>query len=200
MFNILEKFHIAELLIKKGADVNIASKKFKQTPLHRAATYGIFVFSSYEQIDSLSFYHFYIILGHEKIVHLLIEHGADVNAVDDPDGDTVMFYAAYSSNWLIISRWITKIIVKFGSDLSHLDNENLVNLLIRNGAHVNVANKNGETPLYLAVMHGDAKLIKKLIKAGADATALDADDWSALHFATENGNIKVWCSNRVHSD
>ena len=44
----------------------------------------------------------------------------------------------------------------------------IINLLIENGANVNVANKNGVTPLTISVKSGKADILKNLIAQGAD--------------------------------
>ena len=43
--------------------------------------------------------------------------------------------------------------------------------LIRAGADVKAANRYGVTPLSLACINGNAAMIEKLLKAGADANA-----------------------------
>ena len=44
----------------------------------------------------------------------------------------------------------------------------MADLLIRAGANVSAANREGVTPLQLAAMNGNAAMIDRLIKAGAD--------------------------------
>ncbi len=65
--------------------------------------------------------------GQDQAVDLLIQRGADVNAVD-PEGGSAILVAAF---------------------LGHVK---IVDLLIQNGANVNAANKRGETPLDVAVI------------------------------------------------
>lgn len=46
----------------------------------------------------------------------------------------------------------------------------------------NYKDKNGVTPLMLAVRFGDVRLVMKLLKSGADPNAQDVCGWSALHY------------------
>src|SRR5215813_9604973 len=76
-------------------------------------------------------------------VRSLLQKKADVNA-PQVDGTTALHWAVR------------------GDDLETAD------LLIRAGANVTTANREGVTPLQLAAINGTAPMIEKLIKAGAD--------------------------------
>ncbi|MDO5465374.1 MAG: ankyrin repeat domain-containing protein, partial [Akkermansia sp.] len=65
----------------------------------------------------------------------------------------------------------------------------LLALLIAAGADVNAANKNGETPLYLAAYNGRTECVKLLLAApGIDVNKADKDDWTPLYGAASNGH------------
>jgi ankyrin repeat protein len=87
-------------------------------------------------------------------VRLMLDHGADVNAVD-PSGRTALIYAA-------------------ASDLLSVD---VVKLLIERGANVNAKSQHpqsgdsGLTPLDLAKLLGDTPVVDALLKAGAVSSA-----------------------------
>jgi ankyrin repeat protein len=66
----MDHIDIVQLLIEKGADVNITTRTDCRTPLHISCC-----------------------MGHTKIVQLLIEEGADVN-VKDGDGNTPLQVAS----------------------------------------------------------------------------------------------------------
>jgi ankyrin repeat protein len=91
--------------------------------------------------------------GDVNAVRLMLDHGADVNAVD-PFGRTPLMYAAES-------------------DLLPLDE---VKLLIERGAGVNAKNAHpkagdtGLTPLDIAKLHGETPVVQWLIKSGAKGT------------------------------
>ena len=82
----------------------------------------------------------------KQAVRSLLQKKADVNAAQT-DGTTALHWAV---------RW---------DDLETAD------LLIRAGANVSVATRAGATPLQLAAINGNAAIIEKLIKAGADPNA-----------------------------
>ncbi|KAL3859903.1 hypothetical protein ACJMK2_010087 [Sinanodonta woodiana] len=56
---------------------------------------------------------------------------------------------------------------------------------------VNKRNERGETPLHLAAIKGDVKMIKKLIKAGADVNVADFAGWTPLHEACNHGFLST---------
>ncbi len=85
-----------------------------------------------------------------KLVQLLLQHGADVNA-PDPTGRTALMYAAVS-------------------DVLPVEQ---IKMLIEKGADVNAKSQHsqsgdtGRTPLDIAKFHGDTEVVGLLLKAGA---------------------------------
>ena len=66
----------------------------------------------------------------------------------------------------------------------------LTDLLLRAGAKVSAANQSGATPMQLAAMNGNAAMIERLIKAGADPNApLSKTGDTALMMAARTGKI-----------
>src|SRR5689334_5745151 len=92
--------------------------------------------------------------GDVNAVRLLLDHGANVNAVD-PLGRTALMYAA-------------------ASDLLPLDE---VKLLVERGADVNardthkMGGDSGLTVLDIARLHGETPVVEQLVKYGAKGTA-----------------------------
>ena len=68
------------------------------------------------------------------------------------------------------------------------DDLEMADLLIRAGARVTVATREGVTPLQLAAINGSAPMLQKLLKAGADPNAsLDQFQDTALMMAARTG-------------
>src|SRR5215471_10387725 len=77
-------------------------------------------------------------------VRVLLQQKVDVN-IPQADGTTALHWAV---------RW---------------DDLEMTGLLIRAGAVVQTANRDGATPMFLATMNGSATMVEVLLKAGADA-------------------------------
>merc|ERR1711970_1130584 len=52
-------------------------------------------------------------------------------------------------------------------------------------------NTKGETPLHTAAIRGSSRLVKQLLKMGADPNVQDNAEWSPLHEACNRGNLSV---------
>ncbi|HLE51571.1 MAG TPA: ankyrin repeat domain-containing protein [Anaerolineales bacterium] len=69
----------------------------------------------------------------------------------------------------------------------------LVELLLAKGAEVNSASDNaqGVMPLHSAVAHRHLEIARRLVAAGADVNAKQADDFTPLHEAAQNGQLEM---------
>ena len=113
--------------------------------------------------------------GTDEIVELLISKGADVNIIASYDGRTALMWAANNS-------------------------QKNVELLLAEGADVNVKGIEGMTAFIqsiFGILSGSVttKVCDLLIEKGADVnTQLAGDDaagWTALMFASTNGNLEL---------
>ena len=115
-----------------------------------------------------------VMKGNKAAVRSLLQRKADVNAAQS-DGTTALHWAV------------------------RLDDLDTADLLIRSGANVAAATRAGATPLQLAAINGNAAMIEKLIKAGADVNApLTRYGDTALMMAARTGKpdaIKVLLDN-----
>jgi ankyrin repeat protein len=100
-----------------------------------------------------------------KMVATLIPH-TDVNA-RQPDGSTPLAWAVYK------------------------DDAATIDMLLKAGAKVTVADEYGESPLTLACATGDAAIVDKLLKAGADPNAARFYNETPLMIAAASGNPDV---------
>ncbi len=97
----------------------------------------------------------------------LLEQNSDVNA-PQVDGTTALHWAVEEN------------------DLE------LTDLLLRFGAHVSAANQAGATPLLLATVNGNAAIVERLIKAGADPNApLTKFGDTAIMMASRTGKVEA---------
>jgi ankyrin repeat protein len=93
-------------------------------------------------------------LGDVNAVRLMLDHGANVNAID-PLGRTPLMYAAASD---LIPLDVVKLLIERGADVDAKD------------AHNN-AGDTGLTVLDIAKLHGETPVVEWLVKSGAKATA-----------------------------
>ena len=152
-----------------GVDVNEESSK-GLTPLHYAAS-----------------------AGHNDIVELLIERGANVNATDSGKGATPLDYAHWRDHEEVIEtlnahnaqREHEKGGKGIGqSSLIHdaaLDGDiDEVQRQLDAGVDPNLKSSKGATPLFYAVYGGHLEIVELLITRGADVNALDLNGNSVL--------------------
>src|SRR3990172_8287050 len=69
--------------------------------------------------------------------------------------------------------------------------EELISLLIKNGANVNQANNDGRTPLYGASFHDHVEIVSLLLNHGANMYQIDNTKQTPLHIASSNDYLKV---------
>ena len=103
--------------------------------------------------------------GHERLVELLLQHGAEINR-QDSDGITALMHAASRGQ------------------------ERVVELLIRRGAEVNLQSSDGFTVLMYAAFFNHPAVVRRLLRAGADAAARGASGKTALQVAKEKGHTE----------
>jgi len=70
-------------------------------------------------------------------------------------------------------------------------NKNGLRLLLAGGADVNQTNKGGQTPLILAVVSGQVRLLPPLLEAGADPLLRDNTGLNAIEWAERKGFLDV---------
>lgn len=169
---------LLKLLLMNGANPNITSYIFKDTPLHAAVR------------------HFR--LGN---VRALLQAGADINA-QNCQGQTPLYKAVCSSVGRIK---MVELLIESGADINMKTSdgvtplmqaiiegyENIAQLLINKGADVNAQDADGWTALHEAAFSRSKERAQILINAGAHINTQTDDGWSVLHFAARFGSLKL---------
>ncbi|KAJ7112614.1 ankyrin repeat-containing domain protein [Mycena epipterygia] len=138
-------------------------------------------------------------LGHINIVCLLIEKGANYNAVDAENGSVLQ--AASDGGHTEIVR----LLLEKGADVNAVDAEHgsalqaasngghteTVHLLLEKGADVNAAGGFYFNALQAASSHGSPEIVRILLESGADVNATGGEYGSALQAACRRGNPEV---------
>ena len=134
--------------------------------------------------------------GNIELVELLTGKGADVNAAVKQK-DTTLIQTVSRGNVACVNH-----LIQAGVDVNKTDklklvsplsmaakagNKELVDLLIKSGAHVNWANCHGWTPLQRAAEKGHDKCVELLLKAGANVNAFTVYGDMALIISAEQG-------------
>ncbi|WP_224364241.1 ankyrin repeat domain-containing protein [Hyalangium versicolor] len=142
-----------------------------------------------------------------ELTELLLEHGAQVNAVD-AEGASALMNAVKDGNVRLVERLIAK-----GADVNqaatydqgntvltmalHLDevygdpSPKVVDALLRGGANPNKPNATGWAPLHLAACIEDVKFTELLLQAGADVKTPNAGGYCAIDLASSRNHKKV---------
>jgi uncharacterized protein len=118
--------------------------------------------------DGFTPLHLAAFFGHVDIARLLIDLGADVEAVARNRMRVRPLHSAAASRQLEIAR-----------------------LLVDAGADVNERQEHGFTPLHAAAQNGDLDLTRMLLECGADAKQATEDGRLAADFARNAGNESV---------
>ena len=109
-----------------------------------------------------------------EFVELLIHHGADCNQKEAMYQRTSLHLACHRLNK--------------GSGTAQ---ELTVTLLLKDGAHVNAPDMNGDTPLHYAASGSNSKIAEILLDAGANALATSKYGATPLHYACQAGYIQT---------
>ena len=71
------------------------------------------------------------------------------------------------------------------------DNSDLLEVLLSSGAHVNHQDKDGRTPLFLAVKYGRVNVVTCLIERGCEVNLGKFNQSNTLHLAAKKGNPEI---------
>ena len=174
--------NIADLLIKNQANINIdiTEKPIVESPLHLAS-----------------------LKNHHEIVRLLLENGADIDAIDK-NGKTPLNYAMSANSTETIEELIKRganpdIKDEHGNLPSHyLDHlaqrnfseERFINFL-GGDLNSNIQNRYNQTPLHYAARNNSLDTLKFLLEKGDNIEAKDKFGATALFYAINNNRYEA---------
>ncbi|CAJ1062648.1 B-cell lymphoma 3 protein homolog [Xyrichtys novacula] len=155
---ITQQAKMVENLLRAGADP-AALDRNGQTALHLCCEYAhhdclsvVLPFSlspiclEIRNFDGLSALHLAVLHGHEGLARMLIDAGADINAMDVKSGQSPLMHAVESNN------------------------ADMVHFLIERGSDVNGQSYSGNTALHSACGRGQVDTVRLLLKSGADSS------------------------------
>ncbi|KAL3270517.1 hypothetical protein HHI36_021056 [Cryptolaemus montrouzieri] len=159
---------------------NLSLPKTRESCLHLAAQYGHTDVIRYlltefhptvvdiRNIDNKTPLHDAAQFGQLECVKLLVQNGADINAIK-------------RSDWTPLMLACTK------SDKNYLD---IVEYLLEKDAYLNFKNKDGWTPIHLAARNENSSILQLLLKCPkADVTVKTRNGRNALHISALHGNV-----------
>ncbi|XP_076869833.1 protein phosphatase 1 regulatory inhibitor subunit 16B [Brachyhypopomus gauderio] len=162
---------MVQLLLVRGASVNAQDNEL-WTPLHAAAT-----------------------CGHTGLVKILIQHGADLLAVnsdgnmpydlceDDPTLDIIETAMA--------NRGITQDMINETRAAAERKMVGDIQNLLHDGKDINQPDSQGATLLHIAAANGYMEALELLLEGGALMDLRDSDGWQPLHAAACWGQMHV---------
>ena len=214
-------FHITKLLIKKGSNVNLQNKEGRTPLFLGAKNKHeqLIKLSIENEADVTMGYkenstkRFYLVRGKDNgraawqyvLVkkHLLglflkrVKGGvikvADFGDIlrtgfgkDPPEGTTDKILKEYDFQFKEIPD----------TTLLHIASEQInepeiIDLLVKSGANVNAQDAEGFTPLHMAAIHGNLKIVKKLVDLEADVNIVTTDGKNAAELAHLNEELEI---------
>ncbi len=198
--SINNNLEIIKILIDQGARIN-AKDIHQQTPLDLARSYEAkkMIRDAGGKSKKLALFKAVDENDYETIDKLL-QNGANIDAFDYPDGDTILHRAIIDNNEEMLLFLVKKDANinansenKRGTPLDWAvteENIKMVQLLIDNGADVNVKMNcwfYDMTPLHFAAENGFSEIARLLMKHGANKQAKTKEGYTILHAACAGG-------------
>lgn len=151
-----------ELLLKHGADVNLAANA--GTPIEYAITYNLEVLPLLLENGGNVDEAFVEACrkGDEGLIKELLSKGAKIDSTNRLNQNALFFQKAYT-------------------------NKNIFNMLLESGVDINHKDKNGFTPIFRVIYNKDTDYLEIFLEKGADIEAKNNADITPVHYAYNRG-------------
>ncbi|XP_038124074.1 B-cell lymphoma 3 protein [Cyprinodon tularosa] len=176
---ITKQANIVEVLLRAGADPAVLDRH-GQTAHHLCCEYQqldclsvLLSLSSsspcleIRNFEGLSPLHLAVLQGHHDLTKMLLDAGADINAMDIKSGQSPLIHAVESNN------------------------ADMVHFLIENGCDVNSQSYSGNTALHIACGRGQVDTVRLLLKSGADSSLKNYHNDTPVMVA-KNKKVRKW--------
>ena len=172
---LLERTDIVELLLERGAKVNIQDNNGLTALMYSENTEIAKMLLSYGadiHIRDAERQTALMQLENTEIAQMLIDNGAIIDAQDQED-QTALFINVRENNIDMV-----KLLLDNGADVSIRDDNNdtmlmyaesveIAKMLVDNGSDINEANSTGQTAIVFSSIAGDVEMVKFLLDNGA---------------------------------
>ncbi len=154
---------------------------------------------NYRNEDEDTALHLAAVHGRVKVVKLLLERGAEVNAKQKSEL-TALHLASLNGHTEVVKLLLERdaeVNAKQESGITPLHYSigegyiEVATLLVEHGAEVNAKQKNGITPLHIASLKGRTKELGFLLEKGAEVNAKEEQGLTALHAAASKGDAEA---------
>ena len=137
--------------------------------------------------------------GHERVVQLLLDRGAEPNMVDK-SGRSALLWAVLNEHQAVAEQLLAR-----GADVDRRDrvqwtalhfavrsrSTHMANLMLDMGADVSAKIKGGYTALHLAVFFRAPTLIRLLVQNGASMSSRSSNAYTPLEYAVKGGEFSI---------
>lgn len=142
-----------------------------------------------------------VVHGDIDMVHLCLEHGADVN-ITDANGNTPLMLAA-RARYALTPKLVGQLLLRQANVDHHNDNDataahvaasagnlEVLQMLRETGARLDTPDSKLRTPLHLVATHNQPAIVEYLLFCKVPVDAEDEEGNTPLLIATTNGSLK----------
>ena len=179
---------LIKLLIENEADVTIGYKENYTERIHLVRG----------KDKGRAAWHYVLVKKHLLGLFLKLANGGSLNVADfgdvlrsgqgkDPPGGTRN--KLQKEHESMFKEITDTTLLHFASEI--INEPEIIDLLVKSGANVNAQDAEGFTPLHMAAIHGNLKIVKKLVDLEADVNIVTTDGKTAAGLAHLNEELEI---------